>query len=176
MNYLDLKIFNKFEKFEECVSKNIVSMRLLKTFDELFEGLNTIYLYRYHPIADIENVVRNGLTPYTQESMGKRAWDSGDAIKWGWDKAGLSPDDEVEDDQPRIFFTPIEWKREKGRVPLRVKKQDIEYEIHPDENLPPDVFLQGKDVEVQPELIEININNKWIPLLKASKNEIANLK
>lgn len=123
------------------------------------------YLYRYHPIADMKNVKKYGLTPYTQKSMSYRAWASGDAIKWGWDSFS-SPDDEFENDYPRIFFTPEEWENvSKDRVPLRVKGNDIEYKLHPDENLPPDVFMQGSNVGVDPEYIEVKINGKWIPLL-----------
>lgn len=138
-----------------------------KTLEENYLT-NPDYLYRYHPIADIENVKKNGLTPYTQESMSKRAWDSGDAEKWGWDTVGLSPDDEFDEDFPRIYFTPEEWPTSEGRIPLRIKKDAVEYELYPDENLPPDVFMQGKNVGVPPEDIEIKIDNKWVPLLKAT--------
>jgi hypothetical protein len=123
------------------------------------------YLYRYHPIADMKNVKKYGLTPYTQKSMSDRAWASGDAIKWGWDSFS-SPDDEFEDDYPRIFFTPEEWENvSKDRIPLRIKRSDIEYKLYTDVNLPPDVFMQGDNVGVDPEYIEVKINGKWMPLL-----------
>ena len=91
------------------------------------QKISNIYLYRYHPIADMENVMRNGLQPYTQKSMSDRAWDSGDAEKWGWDEDMFDNDEDEFDDPPRIFFTPEEWpETDNERIPLRVKKSDIE--------------------------------------------------
>ncbi|HUX78924.1 MAG TPA: NUDIX hydrolase, partial [Alphaproteobacteria bacterium] len=130
------------------------------------EGGEAGYLYRYHPIGDLENVKKYGLKPYTQRSMTERAVESGDAEKWGWDESMTNPpEDQYENDYPRIFFTPVEWEGgSEGRVPLRIKKDPLEYELHPDENLPPDVFMQGENVGVEPENIEIRVGQEWKPL------------
>jgi len=141
-----------------------------KLIIEELNKLNEDYLYRYHPIADIKNVKRNGLTPYTQQSMSRRAWESGDAEKWGWESANLSPDDEFEDDYPKIFFTPVEWPNtDKDRISLRIKRNKIRYKLYPDENLPPDVFMQGENVGVNAEDIEVQVDGQWIPLLKTKQ-------
>ena len=124
------------------------------------------YLYRYHPKGDLENVIRRGLEPYTQEQMIERAVRSGDADKWGWDEESRTfQEDPDRADLPRIFFTPDkDWVVDKDRVQLRIRKGAIKHDLIPDENLPPDVYMEGEDVGVPPEDIEIKVGKNWIPL------------
>jgi len=123
------------------------------------------YLYRYHPKGDLDNVIRRGLEPYTQEQMIERAVRSGDADKWGWDEESRTfQEDPDRADLPRIFFTPEQWKVDKDRVQLRIKKSAIKHDLILDENLPPDVYMEGEDVGVPTEDIEIKVGKEWIPL------------